>query len=446
MQILCRLFIAFLLVLKIPFPENARSDSSKVCVRDSAAALYNTLKYHHHEVSQMAKMRGVQLPRLSEKDELLIRQYIQKYLSDVPDSALIVYAADQNFNCAFLWKSNFQKPIYSRQNSESARFDIASEGLRGGILRSNIRGELAPRLKRDGSLISFFSNLLNKNSTSKEVSRADDTAVLSRSFFPERFRPHLREIKHLSIVSVRGMSTVPIGMLEPLGDGRKTVEMFSVNFVAFIADIAKSDQVWPRAFNNPLIVGNPLSSNDPDWTLPSLPGAEKEAVEAYNQFGGKLLKRNAAVEKSVMRLIDDADLIYFAAHGISDPDDPLDGSFIALSDGRLTAREVQTRKFYLHPLVILSACQTGLGKVLEAGVVGIARAFQKANAGNTVMSLWNVDDAATLHLMTAFRNHIKVHMPAEAMRRAMLDTRKSYPKPAHWAAFNVFGNHSRTLN
>jgi len=235
-------------------------------------------------------------------------------------------------------------------------------------------------------------------------------------------------------------------MLEPLGDGRKTVEMFSVNFVAFIADIAKSDQVWPRAFNNPLIVGNPLSSNDPDWTLPSLPGAEKEAVEAYNQFGGKLLKRNAAVEKSVMRLIDDADLIYFAAHGISDPDDPLDGSFIALSDGRLTAREVQTRKFYLHPLVILSACQTGLGKVLEAGVVGIARAFQKANAGNTVMSLWNVDDAATLHLMTAFRNHIKVHMPAEAMRRAMLDTRKSYPKPAHWAAFNVFGNHSRTLN
>ena len=68
MQILCGLFMAILLVLKIPFPENARSDTSKVCVRDSAAALYNMLKYHHHEVSQMAEMRGVQLPQLSEKD------------------------------------------------------------------------------------------------------------------------------------------------------------------------------------------------------------------------------------------------------------------------------------------------------------------------------------------------------------------------------------------
>jgi CHAT domain-containing protein len=79
---------------------------------------------------------------------------------------------------------------------------------------------------------------------------------------------------------------------------------------------------------------------------------------------------------------------------------------------------------------------------MEAGVVGLARAFQIARAKNTVMSLWAIDDAATKELMQRFVQLLELEPPAEALRRAMLDLRRTDPKPEHWAAFNVFGNHA----
>ena len=79
--------------------------------------------------------------------------------------------------------------------------------------------------------------------------------------------------------------------------------------------------------------------------------------------------------------IRDADLIYVAAHAMSDPFGSLDQSFIALAKNRLPASEVQEEFLYAQPLVVLSACQTAQGRMLETGVIGIARAFQIANAG-----------------------------------------------------------------
>lgn len=70
--------------------------------------------------------------------------------------------------------------------------------------------------------------------------------------------------------------------------------------------------------------------------------------------------------------------------------------------GRVTARQVQKLKLSKRPLVVLSACQTGAGQAIDAGVIGLARAFQIAGAVNRVMSLWNIDDHATKSLMTEF--------------------------------------------
>lgn len=79
-------------------------------------------------------------------------------------------------------------------------------------------------------------------------------------------------------------------------------------------------------------------------------------------------------------------------------------------------------------LVILSACQTGLGKSMEAGITaGIARSFLIAGASQVVMSLWNVDDEATAYLMNRFVYHLQnenLFCPSEPLRLAELDTRK----------------------
>ena len=91
-------------------------------------------------------------------------------------------------------------------------------------------------------------------------------------------------------------------------------------------------------------------------------------------------------------------------------------------------------------LVVMSACQTGLGKVFEGGVFGLARAWHYAGAHQIVMSLWNVDDQATRFLMTSFIKKITEGAQSErALRRAMLEARDRYPDPALWAAFTLYG-------
>jgi CHAT domain-containing protein len=149
----------------------------------------------------------------------------------------------------------------------------------------------------------------------------------------------------------------------------------------------------------------------------------------------------------VLKYIGEADVLYFATHGIASEEDPMKKSFLVLSgaDPFLTAKDIMdSRKSYkkFPEMVILSACQTGLGKSTEAGVAGLARSFMLAGSYHVIMSLWNVDDEATAYLMNRFLFHLRKRsrfMPAEPLRQAALDTRKKFPKPSQWASFSLFG-------
>ena len=89
----------------------------------------------------------------------------------------------------------------------------------------------------------------------------------------------------------------------------------------------------------------------------------------------------------------------------------------------------------------MSACQTGLGKDFDVGTIGMAMAWLYAGASSVVMSLWNVDDAATRQLMTTFIRHAATKPPDKALQEAMKETRHKYPNdPALWAGFSVFGS------
>ena len=145
--------------------------------------------------------------------------------------------------------------------------------------------------------------------------------------------------------------------------------------------------------------------------------------------------------------------IHFATHGYLDAQRP-NLSALVLSqideagqslDGFLRVSDVYNLKLRAE-LVVLSACQTGLGKEVRGeGLMGLTRAFLYAGAPRVVVSLWNVNDRATADLMSAMYKDMlrKSKTPAAALRAAQLELRKSkhWKSPYYWAAFEQYGEY-----
>jgi CHAT domain-containing protein/tetratricopeptide (TPR) repeat protein len=143
--------------------------------------------------------------------------------------------------------------------------------------------------------------------------------------------------------------------------------------------------------------------------------------------------------------------VHFATHGYLDSERP-DLSAIVLSlvdregnpeDGFLRTHDIYNLNLPAE-LIVLSACQTGLGKEIRGeGLVGLTRGFMYAGARRVVVSLWNVNDKATAELMQRFyRGMLKENLtPAAALRRAQSEMfqQKQWQSPYYWAAFVLQG-------
>lgn len=107
-----------------------------------------------------------------------------------------------------------------------------------------------------------------------------------------------------------------------------------------------------------------------------------------------------------------------------------------VEDGVLTAQELSAMNFGSVDMVVLSACQSGLGVFTGEGIFGLQRGFKLAGAKTLLMSLWKVDDEATKELMVNFyRHYLMGKSKREALRAAQQVVRKKYPNPEYWAAF-----------
>jgi CHAT domain-containing protein len=188
--------------------------------------------------------------------------------------------------------------------------------------------------------------------------------------------------------------------------------------------------------------------------LSQLPGAAEEANWIATKLKVAPLAASAATESAVRARFKDAGLIHLATHGFAYSSDARSReSFVALTpdarnDGLLTVGEIlddPSLKMNAD-LVVLSACQTGLGDLKRSeGTIGLQRAFLAKGARTLMVSLWSVSDAATSLLMKRFYTHWldDADKPgkAESLRRAQVDVRrtKGFEHPKYWAAFQLAG-------
>ncbi|NEO54459.1 MAG: CHAT domain-containing protein [Okeania sp. SIO3B5] len=186
-----------------------------------------------------------------------------------------------------------------------------------------------------------------------------------------------------------------------------------------------------------LVVGNPLMPRSHNGQrLTALPDAEKEAVAIAQLLNTIPITGRRATKSRITRLMPNANIIHLATHGT-----PFSLAFAPSRQDQGFLGELDIYQLNLTAdLVVLSACETGLGEITSDGVVGIARPFVGAGVPSVVISLWKVPDSTTSELMIDFYKNLQAQQnKAQALRQAMLTTMKKYPEPLNWAGFFLVG-------
>jgi CHAT domain-containing protein/tetratricopeptide (TPR) repeat protein len=189
--------------------------------------------------------------------------------------------------------------------------------------------------------------------------------------------------------------------------------------------------------------------------IPRLPGTRREAAAITALI--PVAERKQALDFDASRAAATSDelgqyrVIHFATHGLLNSQHPeLSGIVLSLvdahgkpQDGFLRLHEIYNLRLPAE-LVVLSACQTGLGQEIKGeGLVGLTRGFMYAGAARVMASLWKVDDRATAELMKHFyQGMVKDGLrPAAALRAAQVQIWKQqrWQEPYYWAAFVLQG-------
>ncbi|MBG1266719.1 CHAT domain-containing protein [Nostoc sp. WHI] len=381
------------------------------------------------EIRQIAKQQNTTLVQYS----IITDDFKIAGKEQAKDSELYIWVIKPTGEVTF--RKADLKPLWQKENTTLDNLVITSRnsiGARGTAFRgiNVVYNPNAPKTKNNLKrlhelLINPIADLLPKNSNDRVI------------FIPQS-----------------SLFLVPFAALQD-ADGKYLIEKHTILTSPSIQVLDLTRKQKQRTGTQPiqgkdtLIVGNPIMPflapkiGDTPQQLTPLPGAELEANAISKLFKTEPLIGKKATEATVVKRLPQARFIHLATHGIFDDIQGLN-SGIALTpsgkdDGLLTASEILDLKLNAE-LVVLSACDTGRGRISGDGVIGLSRSLISAGVPSVLVSLWSVPDTPTALLMTEFYQNLQKNPDkAQALRQAMLTTMKKNPKPVDWAAFTLIG-------
>lgn len=346
---------------------------------------------------------------------------------------------------------------------------------------------------------------VNRLRTALQDPTRTDVKVTARRLYDKLMRPMVRLIgsAHRLLLSTDGeLSLIPFGTLVDDKD-HYLVENFSLTYLTSGRDLLRM-QVTASSRQAPLVIGDPqydaILSKSPSQepnagsrglglstgSFRPLPGTGEEVRALNTVLKGATLLTGSLATKTALKQVRGPSIVHIATHGffladqIQQPglgrlsrqlvkesgsiqqgptiSNPLLRSGLALAgannwrsaaddNGILTALEASGLDLWGTKLVVLSACETGVGEIrVGDGVYGLRRALVIAGAESQVMSLWSVSDTATRDLMIDYYTRLqKGEGRGEALRNAQLDMLKSTDRshPYYWASFIQLGDWRR---
>jgi CHAT domain-containing protein len=340
------------------------------------------------------------------------------------------------------------------------------------ITRKTIKAfELPPRAALKTSLESFLKSVSDKDR--KEQAEGSD---LYRNLIEPAISPKTR---NLIIVPDDLLNYLPFEALPISVDGRhRLVEKCSISYTPSISSLMTIRNREAGRTGRPsmalLAVGAPeigkgrtkaavvegLRGLYPSQAaeLTPIPFAKRE-IESIAAFfppdkTSLLVGPNADESVFKNRSLLPYRILHFASHGFIDDKNPSRSALVLSQngnggeDGLLQTREIYHLRTKAD-LVVLSSCQTALGRLLRGeGIEGMNRAFFYSGASSVLMTLWSVHDQAGAQFMERFYGHLASGDPlAAALRKAKMDMIASpyYSHPYYWAGYILHGDGARVV-
>lgn len=321
----------------------------------------------------------------------------------------------------------------------------------------------------DDAAAAFRAALSGPGSDAKPAGRALDELVM------RPIRGIVGKVRRLFIAPDGALNVVPFAAMVD-EHGRYLIEDWRISYLSTGRDLVRPKDIEPRSsavvIANPAFGGDQEASGDLGEHLDPLAFTEAEGRQVSAALGGSEPWLLAAASKRALMQTKGPWVLHVATHGfflddVQAPSTSARGLFrtaapeksqnpllrsglafaganLAGGDGILTSFEASSLDLWGTKLVVLSACDTGMGAIKNGeGVYGLRRAFALAGAESIVMSLWMVDDEGTHDLMKAYYARLaRGEGRGDALRNAQLALSRSakYGDPWHWASFVQYGD------